>query len=185
MQTTYQLNVAHMTRELPLIQINDHLKIASFVLLGDNQLACACAKELFTKLPACDAFVTFESKGIPLAQELANLAGHCRFVVLRKAKKVYMKNPLTLNVNSITTTQTQQLFLDENDAAFLAHKNVILVDDVISTGASLAAGVSLLKQTSATICAQAAILAEGEAKKRQDITYLAALPLFDLKGTPL
>lgn len=185
MHSTYQLKIANLTRELPLIQINNHLTIASFVLLGDNQLTCACAKELFKRLPMCDVFVTFESKGIPLAQELANLAGHHHFVVLRKSQKAYMKNPLSVTVNSITTTNTQHLFLDKNDATFLANKKVILLDDVISTGASLTAGQALLKQTSAEVCAQAAILAEGKASLRNDIIFLNTLPLFDYQGNPI
>ena len=62
-------------------------------------------------------------------------------------------------------------------------KRILLVDDVISTGESLHALEELVKQAGGTVAARAAILAEGDALERQDITYLAPLPLFNADGT--
>jgi len=56
------------------------------------------------------------------------------------------------------------------------------VDDVISTGESLAALETLVKKAGGIICGRMAILAEGDAQERQDICYLEKLPLFDSNG---
>ena len=64
-------------------------------------------------------------------------------------------------------------------------KRVLIVDDVISTGGSLASLESLVEQSGGKIVGKMAILAEGDAIERKDITYLAPLPLFDKEGKPL
>ena len=67
----YQLQVADLTRQLPIIPIDSKTAIASFVLLGDDELSYAAAKLLQPKLPTeFDYLVTMESKGIPLAHDL-------------------------------------------------------------------------------------------------------------------
>lgn len=126
-----------------------------------------------------------ESKGIPLAHELALLTKHPRYFVIRKGVKAYMHNPYVTTVQAITTSEPQQLVLDGADAHALKGQRVILVDDVISTSGSLKAGAQLLKECGATVITQAAILAEGDAVNRTDITYLKPLPLFNKKGEAL
>jgi len=64
-------------------------------------------------------------------------------------------------------------------------KKILIVDDVISTGESLAAIEELVKQTGAEICGRMTILAEGDAQSRDDIIYLEKLPLFRPDGTPI
>lgn len=83
-------------------------------------------------------------------------------------------------VLSITTQKEQMLCLDEKDAQILNGKRVAIIDDVISTGESLAAIERLVQKTGAQIVAKAAILAEGDAANRTDITFLEPLPLFPL-----
>lgn len=175
---TYLLKVAGLLRELPKIQISDDLTIASFVLLGDEELTVAAAAELKDKLPECDYLMTAEAKGIPLCAELARQLGHARYIVARKSHKSYMRAPLDVSVNSITTAAEQLLCLDGVDAKLIKGKRVVLVDDVISTGASLEAIEDLARAADATVVGRAAILAEGEAASRDDIIYLEELPLF-------
>ena len=99
----------------------------------------------------------------------------CRnYVVARKSVKVYMGNPIGVTVNSITTKNEQKLYLGEDDVNLLNGKRVLLVDDVISTGESLHA----LEKTGANIVGRASVLAEGDAKDRDDIIFLSELPLF-------
>ncbi|MEE1188380.1 MAG: phosphoribosyltransferase family protein, partial [Acutalibacteraceae bacterium] len=69
-------------------------------------------------------------------------------------------------------------YLDGAEAAQLRGKRVIIVDDVISTGESLKALEALLENTGANIVGEVAILAEGDAAKRDDIIFLEELPLF-------
>lgn len=103
----------------------------------------------------------------------------CRnYVVARKSVKVYMGNPIGVTVNSITTKNEQKLYLGEDDVNLLNGKRVLLVDDVISTGDSLHALETLVEKTGANIVGRASVLAEGDAKDRDDIIFLSELPLF-------
>ncbi|KRL93755.1 phosphoribosyltransferase family protein [Levilactobacillus hammesii] len=178
---TYELKVGPLTRHLPILPISEDLAIASFVLLGDAELTDYAAQALAKRLPAeFDYFVTLESKGIPLAQELSRVTNHPQFVVLRKSMKDYMMAPLTIPVKAITTSAPQQLVLDGADADRLVAKKVVIVDDVISSGGSLRAAKALIEKAGATVVGQMAILAEGDAVDRPDIAFLAELPLFPL-----
>lgn len=181
MENYYTLEVAGVTRHLPIMQIADDLAIASFVILGDCELVTKAAPLLEQKLPEVDYIVTAEAKGIPLVQELCRLRGLPYYIVARKSVKPYMDQPLTDEVVSITTQKTQTLCLDGKDALLLRGKKVAIVDDVISTGESLLAIERLVNKAGAEIVARAAILAEGDAAKREDIVFLEELPLFPLK----
>lgn len=178
MEKVYEMIVAGVKRELPIIPISNDLAIASFVILGDTELVCETAKELVKRLPEADILVTAEAKGIPLVFEVSRLLGMDRYVVARKSIKAYMAEPLVDEVESITTQKKQMLCLDRNDVDLVAGKRVIILDDVISTGESLRAVESLVEKAGGKIVAKAAILAEGDAAKREDIMFLEELPLF-------
>lgn len=178
MEKTYSLSVAGVTRELPIIKLNELLSIASFVILGDVELVCSAAPELIKKMPEVDVLVTAEAKGIPLVFEMARLLGLKSYIVARKSVKPYMNEPIIDEVVSITTQKKQMLCLDEKDALELKGKRVAIIDDVISTGNSIEAIERLVKSAGGIVVAKAAILAEGEAAKREDIIFLEPLPLF-------
>ena len=183
MGMTYPMHVAGLTRDLPLCKVNDELYIGAFVIFGDVELTIACARELLKKAPEYDVLITAESKGIPLAYEMARQAGTNRYLLARKAPKLYMKNVFTVKVNSITTAKEQILCIDQDDVDFMKGKRVLIVDDVISTGESLRAVEELVKQAGGNIVGRMAILAEGDATQRDDIIYLEKLPLFNSDGT--
>ena len=174
-----------MRRQLPLCPLHDTLYIGAFVIFGDPELASACAQELLEIAPAYDYMITAESKGIPLVHEMARLAGNQRYFVARKRPKLYMTGVFEVTVHSITTKGEQNLYLDAADAAQMKGKRVLLVDDVISTGESLRALEELVTAAGAEIAGRMCVLAEGDAQKRQDIQYLAGLPLFDKNGDPI
>ena len=177
---TYEINIAGLMRELPIVQIADNMAIASFVLLGDSQLVIKAASELKPQLPEVDYLITAEAKGIPRVQELARLLGMDRYFVARKSIKPYMVNPFVTEVYSITTQKKQILCLDEVEANMIAGKRVLIVDDVISTGESLKAMEALVKKAGGIVAGKAAILAEGDAAKRDDIIFLESIPVFKL-----
>ena len=62
-------------------------------------------------------------------------------------------------------------------------KRILIVDDVISTGESLAAVEKLVLEAGGIVAGRMAILAEGDAQSRDDIIYLEKLPVFDADGT--
>lgn len=175
----YKLKVCGLERDLPIIQISDNLKIASFVLLGDAELAEKAGDELSKKVDA-DIILTAEAKGISLAHEIAKNIGEKSFVVARKSEKAYMNDPINVEVNSITTKNTQKLFLDSKDVEKIKGKKIALVDDVISTGESMNALESLVKKAGGKVVQKLAILAEGDAANRDDIIYLEKLPVFEI-----
>ncbi|MDO5714386.1 MAG: phosphoribosyltransferase family protein [Tissierellia bacterium] len=181
----YELKVAGLTRQLPIIPISGDLAIASFVLLGDQEMTTAAAKYLDKILPKVDGLMTAEAKGIPLVNELARIRNISHYVVARKSTKVYMENPLMVEVDSITTKNPQKLYLDQKDVERIQGKRIALVDDVISTGESLLAMEMLAKEAGAAVVAKGAILAEGKATQREDIIYLEELPLFYLNGNSM
>lgn len=183
MSMTYPMNVAGLRRELPLCRVNDELYIGAFVIFGDVELTVNCARELLKRAPEYDVLITAESKGIPLGYEMARQAGTNRYLIARKAPKLYMKNVFTVNVNSITTEKQQILCIDQEDADYMKGKRVLIVDDVISTGESLKAVETLVEKAGGNIVGKMAILAEGDATKRDDIIYLEKLPLFNADGT--
>ena len=180
---TYPMTIAGLKRELPLCRVTDDLYIGAFVIFGDVELTVACARELLKKAPEYDVLITAESKGIPLGYEMARQAGTNRYLLARKAPKLYMKNVFSVKVNSITTDHEQTLCLDGDDAEYMKGKRVLIVDDVISTGESLRAIEELVEQAGGNIVGRMAILAEGDATERDDIIYLEKLPLFNADGT--
>ncbi len=181
----YKLNVAGLTRDLPLCPIGENLNIAAFVLFGDVELTECCAKALYEKAPEHDVMITAESKGIPLIHAMCRESGKNRYVLARKSVKLYMKDVIKCEVQSITTSARQTLYIDGADAEYMKGKRVLIVDDVISTGESLHSLEKLVELSGGEIVGRMAILAEGDAIDREDITYLAPLPLFDGEGKAL
>ena len=182
---SYRMNIAGLDRDLPLCPLNDKLQIGAFVIFGDPELTTTCAEELLKRAPAYDYLITAEAKGIPLICAMARRLGEARYVVARKKPKLYMKDIIKCEVTSITTEGSQCLYLDGGDVDLMRGKRVVIVDDVISSGQSLHALEELVKMAGGNIVCKAAVLAEGKAIERDDIRYLAPLPLFDSTGKPL
>jgi len=175
--STYKLEVAGLVRNLPICPVNENLDIAGFVIFSDVELTVACATELIKKLPEHDVLLTAESKGIPLAYEMSRQSGK-KYILARKGKKLYMRDPIAVEVKSITTEKIQTLYLDALDMEYLNGKRILLVDDVISTGESMAAMEELCRKAGGIVVGKAAILAEGDAADRDDLIFLQKLPLF-------
>ena len=181
---TYEIEVAGLKRQLPLCPISDTLSIGAFVIFGDVELTEACARELLKIAPEHDVLITAESKGIPLVYEMARQEKAEHYLIARKAPKLYMRDVFSTEVNSITTAKTQILCIDGEDAAYMKGKRVVIVDDVISTGESLKAVEKLVRKAGGSVVGKMAILAEGDAKDRDDILFLEHLPLFNADGSP-
>ena len=180
----YSLKVAGLERQLPLCPVNEDLTIGAFVIFGDVELTCACAAELLKKAPDFDYMLAPEAKAIPLVHEMARQSGRNTYFLVRKAPKNYMDGVFSAQVQSITTKGVQTLYMDGADARKMRGKRILLLDDVISTGESLRALEELVHQAGGEIAGRMAILAEGDAIKRDDIIVLAHLPLFNSDGSP-
>ena len=169
----YTIDIAGMKCDLPLCPVTDDLYIGAFVMFGKVDLTVHAAKELLKKAPEFDYIVAPEAKSIPLAYEMS----------ARKKAKAYMTGIFEVKVQSITTQGEQTLIIDTADADKIRGKRVVIVDDVISTGESLRATEELVNKAGGQIVARMAVLAEGDAADRPDITVLGKLPLFNPDGT--
>ena len=179
----HRMTIAGLERDLPICPVNESLYIAGFVIFGDQELTVACARELLKKAPEYDYLITAEAKGIPLAHEMARQSGAQKYFLARKAPKLYMSGVFESSVKSITTAKEQTLYLDTADAALMEGKQILIVDDVISTGESLLALEKLVEKAGGNIVGRMAILAEGDAQNRPDLIYLEKLPLFNPDGS--
>ena len=183
--STYPMEIAGVKRELPLCKITDDLYIGAFICFGDAELTVACARELLKLVPVeeYDYLFTAEAKSIPLIHEMARQADMKKYFIARKGPKAYMPDPIHVEDQSITTAGVQKLYLGRDDADLIRGKRILIIDDVISTGGSLRAMESLVEMAGGTVAGRIAVLAEGDAQKRDDIKYLAPLPLFNADGT--
>lgn len=174
----YTVHIGGLERQLPIVPLTEKLSIAAFVIFGDTEVVEPCARALAEKLPPVDYLITAEAKSIPLIYEMAKVMNMPRYIIARKSVKGYMSKPIITHVNSITTNKEQILCLDEEDSLLIKGKRIAIIDDVISTGASLTAIEQLVNEAGGEIVARAAILTEGDSNDRDDIICLDKIPLF-------
>ena len=177
------MTIAGLERHLPLCKVTDDLYIAGFIMFNDVEITVASAAELLKQAPEFDVLITAECKGIPLCYEMARQSGK-PYIVARKGPKLYMQDVVKVEVNSITTDHMQILCLGKDEREVMQGKRVLIVDDVISTGESIAALEQLVETVGGIIAGKLTVLAEGEAADRDDIIFLEYLPLFNSDGTP-
>jgi adenine phosphoribosyltransferase len=176
---TYAVEIAGLHRELPLFEVAPGLRIAVLNILGDTELVQACARALAERLTQhdFDILVTAEAKSIPLAHALS-VELRKPYVVLRKVYKPYMGVALSAETHSITTGQSQMLYLDEKDYGLVKGKRAFVVDDVISTGSTLEGMRLLMEKAGARVVGQGAVFTEGDPSQWPEVISLGHLPLF-------
>jgi adenine phosphoribosyltransferase len=176
---TYTIEIAGLTRHLPLFEIKPGLRIAVLNILGDTELVQACAKALGEAVQDIeyDAIITAEAKSIPLAYAMSVVTGK-PYIILRKSYKPYMGEVIQAETLSITTGKPQTLILDEKDRPLVEGKNLLIVDDVISTGSTLQGMRMIIEKAGGKVAAEAAILTEGDRAKWSEVIALGHLPLF-------
>ncbi|MEM3488640.1 MAG: adenine phosphoribosyltransferase, partial [Nitrososphaerota archaeon] len=166
----YELNIAGLKRNLPLLKVSDDTWIAYFDSLGDKEFISHCAKILAERLVGSEVLMTSESKGIPLVHEIAGLLNHRYYIVARKEVKPFMSNPLVVECKPITSKTTVRLSIDGRYIPRLKDKKVSIVDDIVSTRETMSALEELAKQAGAVIYQKVAILVEGATYT--DVEYL-------------
>ncbi len=177
MSEFYTLDIKGYEAYLPILPLPGGIKICFFNLHGNQELTEHCGKQLAQLLGDCDVIITAESKGLQLAHVVARELGHHYYAVCRKSKKLYMQDGIQTEVKSITTGDVQTLYLSKHDADLLKGKKVGIVDDVVSTGGSLIGLEDIVRLAGGTVCKKAFVLAEGDAADRDDIVYLAPIPI--------
>jgi adenine phosphoribosyltransferase len=175
---TYKINIDGYDAELPILPLPSGIKICFFNLHGASEMTEHCGKSIAKLVADCDVLITAESKGLQLCHVAARELGHKFYAVARKTKKLYMQDGIEIEYeSSITTGVPQKLYLSKHDVDLIKGKKVGIVDDVISTGASLKGLEKLVEKAGATVYKKAFVLAEGDAAERPDVVYLAKIPL--------
>ncbi len=177
-EKVYVVDFEGFKAELPILPLPSGINIAFFNLHGDNALTEHCAKLLAKQLTDCEVVLTAESKGLQLAHCVSRELGQRYYAVARKSKKLYVQDGIEVTIEaSITTGKEQKLYLSKHDVELLKGKKVAIVDDVVSTGASLSGLEALVEKAGGILHKKAFVLAEGDAAKREDILYLGVIPL--------
>lgn len=179
MEKFYTVNLNGYKEDLPILKLDSGVGIAFFNLHGKPALTEHCGKELAKKLSDCDVLITAESKGLQLCHVTARELNHPFYAVARKSKKLYMQDGISVDIeSSITTGKEQKLYLSKMDVDLIKGKKVGIVDDVVSTGASLKGLVKLVEKAGGIVHKQAFVLAEADGKNIENVIYLDTIPLF-------
>ena len=175
----HTININGFEAQLPILPLPSGISIAFFNLHGDSELTEHCAKELAKQLTDCEVLITAESKGLQLTHCVARELGQRYYAVARKSKKLYMQDGIEVEIqSSITTGQVQKLYLSKHDVDLIKGKKVGIVDDVVSTGASLIGLEDIVKKAGGIVHKKAFVLAEADAAERKDVIFLDSIPLF-------
>lgn len=163
---SYHLDIDGQSVKLPLIR-TEGLCLYSFNLMGKTTLNQLCAQALLKLLKPLsskefDVLVAVEAKSLALAQLISYGLGIDEYIVLRKSKKAYMTDSLSVTVQSITTAGEQKLILDGAQAALLQGKRALFLDDVISTGKTWDSASELIAMAGGKITSIACVLTEGK-----------------------
>ena len=179
MSEYYKIDLDGFYENAPVLPLPSGVKIVFFNLHGNMLLTEHCGKKLAPKLKDCDVLLTVESKALQLTHVIARELGMPYYAVARKSKKLYMQDGIEVDIDpTITTGKDQKLYLSKKDVELLKGKKVGIVDDVVSTGASLKGLEKLVIKAGGVIYKKAFVLAEADAKDRDDIIYLQSIPVF-------
>ncbi|WP_438503486.1 phosphoribosyltransferase family protein [Deinococcus alpinitundrae] len=172
----HPVQVGTVTRELPVVEVAPGVSIALFNMLGDTEVTEAAGKALAQMIPeGVDVLVTPEVKALGLAHVISRESG-LPYVVVRKTVKPYMVEPVAREVVSITTGKPQLLVLDGFDVPKIKGHKVAIVDDVVSSGGTLASLRQIIEEVGGEVAAVVAVFTEGQ--EREEVTALGHLPLF-------
>ncbi len=187
----YATTVGSQRVELPLVALNDELTIALLICVDMGVAFAETAGRELAELmrPARpDIVVSVATMGIPLAIEASRALGLDDYVILHKTPKIHLGHAWSEPVSSITTESAQRLRVDPARVGAVRHKRVAVVDDVVSTGASLSAALRLVRRMEAEPVVVGTLVTEGGGWQRalgEDaalVQSLGTMPLFHPDG---
>ncbi|MGQ9781899.1 MAG: phosphoribosyltransferase family protein [Nitrososphaeria archaeon] len=181
-QQYHDIEIGGVKRRLPIVKVDEGMWIASnaSLILGDVEFISKAA-ELLTKRVEDfkpQILVTAEAKSIALVYEITKMLGLKRYVIARKKPKAYMGEYIVETVKSITTREKQTLILTREDIEQIKGKRVCVLDDVVSTGRTINALVSLVAKAGGNVVCKASIWREGPWYNAEDLVFLEDLPIF-------
>lgn len=97
-----------------------------------------------------DLIVGLPTLGLTLADAVARKLGHPRYIACGTSRKFWYEDRLSVPLASVTTPDEKRLYLDPRLLPMLEGRRVVMIDDVVSTGRSIVAGLSLLAAAGVT-----------------------------------
>ncbi|GAA4491914.1 phosphoribosyltransferase [Gluconacetobacter tumulicola] len=148
-RSRYTVGVGARWFDLPLRPLPDgQHAVASFLA---NQASFTVLDAIVDEMTraarafAPDVIVALPTLGLSVGPGVARGCGHDRFVPLGTSRKFWYDDALSVSLSSITSPGGgKRLYLDPNILDLLRGRRILVVDDVVSTGASLAAALALL-----------------------------------------
>ncbi|WP_024512682.1 phosphoribosyltransferase family protein [Bradyrhizobium sp. ARR65] len=162
--SSYTVDIAGEPTELPIVAINDKLAISLLMVIDMGvSFGERIGKVLAARLAATkpDIIVGAATLGIPVAIEVSRHLGLDQYVIVQKSPKIHLGDALVEHVTSVTSAGSQRLLLDRRAVPLLKGRRVVVVDDVVATGSSLAATLRLVRQAGADVVGIGVILTEG------------------------
>ncbi|SEK21641.1 phosphoribosyltransferase [Pacificibacter marinus] len=184
-QETYAVPFGAGTLLLPIRQLSDGVRGVASLILNQASFAVldALADELAEQLKphAPDVIVAVPTLGLPLAEAVARRLGHARLVPLSNSRKFWYDDALSVDMSSITSPgQGKRLYLDPRMVPLLSGR-VAVIDDVLSSGSSIASVLRLLCQQQIAPTVIGAAMLQGDAWTNHvgDVSVVGAF------GTPI
>jgi adenine phosphoribosyltransferase len=184
---TYPTKVGAQSIDLPVVAIADDIAIALFITVDQGvAFSTKAGVEIAEAIRGVDVDVvaSVATMGIPVAIEITRALGLDDYLIFQKTPKIHLADAIAEPVRSITTGVPQRLLFDRARIDAVAGKRVALVDDVISTGASICAALALLRRVGAEPVAIASVLTETNVWRdalgtdQHLVHSLGAIPLF-------
>ena len=193
---TYSVDIAGEFVTLPIVPINQQLAISLLMVIDmgvhfGERVGKALAAKLGPLKP--DIVVGAATLGIPVVIEVSRALGLDQYVIAQKSPKIHLADALVQEVRSVTSAGKQRLMLDRRAVPLLAQRRVVVVDDVVATGSSLAATLTLVRSAGADIVGAGVILTEGYEWKKtlgadaglvHGLGHIPQFAIADGKATP-
>ena len=160
----WHVDVAGHALDLPIVPIKPDFAISLMMVIDLGvKFSAHCGEKLADKLRHLQPEIIIgpATLGIPVAIELSRALGLDHYVVLQKSPKIHLGDALSQTITAITSKGEQRLLLDRKAVPMIGGKRVVVVDDVVASGGSLAGALALVRQAGGEVVAVGTILSEA------------------------